>query len=101
MTAAVKLLSIPVAAARRLMLLNVVGMLLARQLFDYLLAAATACGAALRFHARTQPSMVLLYTNCRGGYHSDLRRAWSSLERTVEAGAPSIKCAAAGPCPPS
>ena len=100
----VKLLSAPAAVVRHLMLLHVVGVLLARQLFDllaYLLAAATALGCALRLRRCTQLSMVLLYTNCRGGYHSDLRRVRSSLERTVEAGAPSIKCAAGGAGLPS
>lgn len=95
MVAAIKLLSAPAAAVRRLVVLHMLMALLTRQLLDYLLAAAAALTCALEWRRRSQPAMVLLYTNCRGGYHSDLRRAWCSLERTVEAGEPSIKCAPA------
>lgn len=95
MPAAIKLLSAPAAAVRSLMVLQAQSLMLARQLVDYLLAAAAALACLLRWRRCTQPSMVLLYTNCRGGYHSDLRRTWHSLQRTVEAGEPGLGCAAA------
>lgn len=98
MPAANKLLSAPAAAMRSLMVLQALSLMLARQLGDYLLAAAAAAAALVcppRWRRCTQPSMVLLYTNCRGGYHSDLRRTWHSLQRTVEAGEPGLGCAPA------
>lgn len=80
-------------ALRRLLVLQLLPLLLARQLVVHMLAAAAAARCPLEWRRRSQPSMVVLSTNCRGGYHSDLRRARHSLERTVEAGAPDFKCA--------
>lgn len=93
MPTATALLRAPAAALRRLIVLRVLPLLLARQLIAHMLAAAAAVRCPLQWRRRSKPSMVVLFTNCRGGYHSDLRRARHSLERMVEAGAPGIKCA--------
>jgi hypothetical protein len=62
---------------------------------------ATASPPAPPWPRRTPPSLApaathapsLLCCPVQGGYHSDLKRAWSGLEQTVATAAPNIQCA--------
>lgn len=79
------------APVRRLIALNVAPLLAALTAMLWLRAAVASCACRLSLRRCRCPAMLCLYTDCRGGYHSDLRAAWSSLERTVQSGAPGIK----------
>lgn len=85
------LASSPLAAARCLLALHLLPLVLACTALAWarLAVCAVFCAAAAR--RRRCPTLACIYGNSLGGYHNDLRRARASLERTVLAGAPQLE----------